>query len=64
MLTHGSAGMLQVLMPARSDPRPICEDRVADDDLYTKPQTKMARIMRAIFVSDPVKSEFGCGDRI
>ena len=27
-------------------------------------QTKMARIVRAIFVSDPVKSEFGCGDRI
>ncbi len=26
------------------------------------PKTKMARIKRAIFVSDPVKSEFGCGD--
>lgn len=25
-------------------------------------QTKMARAMRAIFVSDPVKSRFGCGD--
>ncbi|TQF40072.1 hypothetical protein UNPF46_11440 [Bradyrhizobium sp. UNPF46] len=30
----------------------------------TAPKTKMARAMRAIFVSDPVKSEFGCGDRI
>ncbi|WP_338319788.1 hypothetical protein, partial [Bradyrhizobium ottawaense] len=25
-------------------------------------KTKMARVMRAIFVSDPVKSEFGCGE--
>lgn len=42
MLAHGYADMLQLLMPVRGEPRPICEDRVADDDLYnlTKPQNK------------------------
>lgn len=44
---------------------PSCPIRTSTKESQLRaiaPKTKMARVMRAIFVSDPVKSEFGCGE--